>query len=565
MALTHFRNKQKTIAWIIAIPLIATFTLFGLTNRSANNRNVDLVEVDGDVITSSEFNSFIEKQRAVNPGMRFSGGVDGIRQVGYMIYRIKVAKEIGFEVSDAEIGSFILENPAFKNPETGKFDEKTFNNRLTNYYRMNPTQYKAAVADHLMLEKFENALDSTALVSPLEAYNFWAMENAEIKYDLLTVKTSDYIAKAKEDIEDIEKAMRDYVSENSSSAEMRKPGQFNLEYLISRYDAMPIIRPSSKEIKDYYNAHKDDYKDKKFDDVKDQIEKKLITENKEQAAKRKIKTEVDTLLTAKSGDFETLSAAVVMDMLNKNKILGIESGNTGKLLTLDEIRKHSLLGSCDDLINTLESIDQEENSEHQQKLINQLMTNFNERKTSGNMSNEVGVFKIRVLDYKKGEPYDIETDAKFRAKIKDKILNKKAGELAERDIEEIRIALLDGKSEGYKFESKTEKMNQVRDLISPDINLNEPTFPAKTADGFSLKILRERKIPTYAEYSMLPTDKRTEFRRRATMFSRGFSAGRYGYIPGNRFRLWNIEAVKNNKINILVKMNEEESHEGHNH
>ncbi|MHC4871166.1 MAG: SurA N-terminal domain-containing protein [Planctomycetota bacterium] len=568
MALTHFRNKQKIIAWVIAVPLIATFTLFGLSPESMNSGNADMLSVAGETISSSEFYDFRSRLQTVNPSVRLSrDGREQLMQIGNLMYRLKIARDIGMKVSDEEIGSYTLKNPFFHDSKTKKFDQKLFKERLADNFKMNVTQYRTAVEEHLLLDKFDKALDSTATVSPLEVYNVWAMDEAKVTYDAVSVKISDYKEKAAQSIKDIEKEMTDYAVENAGKYEMRKKGFFQLEYIMSRFSAMPAVKPEAAELKKYFMENKDDYKDKSFEKVKSSIEKKLIDENRQSAAARKIKTEVDTLVAEISADYEIVSAQVIMDLLKKSGIKGIESGVSGKeLLTIDKLEKHALLGSCPELADMLKDIDSIEDKAEQDKKIAVLKANFNERVNEKNLANKIGVFKVRITDYRPGQALDIKTDAAFRKMVKDIIIDKKAAELAENAIEEMRTAVLDGKTEGLKFEKKTEKLSKVRDLSGADINIDEPTLAEKTADEFSLKVLRSRAIPSYAEFSQLPTDKREQFKRRAVMFSRGFSAGRYGYIPGNRFRLWSLEGGKANPVKILIKMEaEKDDHEGHDH
>lgn len=553
MSLTHFRNKQKIIAWIIAIPLIATFTLFGLSPKTGRGA-ADLISVDGEVVSEPEFSSFRSRLRAINPGMRFYPDQERqLMQIGFMMYQLKQAKEIGIKVSDEEIGSYTLKNPFFQDPKTKKFDQKLFKRRIADYFKMNVAQYRRAVEEHLLLDKFQKAIDSTSTVSPLEVYNIWAMEQAAVTYDVISVKTSDYKEKAAESFEDIEKEMASYVEENSNEYEMRRPGLFQLEYIISKYDAMPVIKPDAGEVKKYFMEHKDVYKDKTFATVKKEIEEKLIRENQKAAAARKIRTEVDSLISQISADYEIVSAEVLMERLKKTGVAGLESGLSSKdTLTLENLEKHPVLGACPELMDLLKNIDMKEKAKRDPDIA-ELKTNFNKRKNEKNLSNEVGVFKIRIVEYKPGEPLDIKSDAAFRKMIKDRVINKKAVALAEAAIEDMRIAILDGKTEGLKFETKKEKLSKVRGLGGADIRIDEPGLPEKTTDGFSVKILRSRSIPSYAEFSQLPTEKREQYKRRAIRFSRGFSYGRYGYLPGNRYRLWNLENEKKNPVKILVK------------
>jgi hypothetical protein len=565
MALSHFREKQKIIFWATAIILIPCFVvLFGTgAGRNGGGSNFPLLKIENDVVMKNDYMAFVNRMRAVNPRMNFEFSENGLAQAGILMYKVQQAKAANLNVSDEEAGTFIRRNPLFSDSKTGKFSSELYNTRLQNYYHLSTTEYRKGVDEVLLINKFDQMLNA-GTVSPLAAYSAWAIDESQVTYSKFTAKADDFAKQAEGAIKDMDaeiaKAIETPEEYGLSNKDLYLPGKWRLEYIISEYNRMAVSKPSDDDIKNYFEEHKKDYKDKKLEDVKGEIAKKLLQERRAFAAERKIGEDIDSRLTALA-DKDIVTAQDVIKPLEKYAKRGFFTiGNTGsKVAAIPELMKLPAFAGSTELENFLSDIEVMDEVERKEKIA-ELKGNFNSRIRKKNLQSDQGVFKIRVLEFVPGQKKDPAKDAEFKKLIKQAVIKVEADKLAKNHAENMRIQYDSGKEEGIKFESVTQKLNEAPFASNADLKVDEATLVESAGMGsYEFYVLRGRSIPSYAEYSQLPANER-EKKLRQINFMRRYGYQNYG-IPPFRSSLWTNTLYSSGKIKLLYDFD----HEGHDH
>lgn len=266
--LETIRQKGPLVALVIGIALLA-FILGDLVRSGKfifNKSELVVAEIAGNSVEYPDFQRKIEEvseiYRSRSGGSLDQQTAERIRmQVWEQVVRENVLEseydELGVDVSSGELSDMVLGKnidptvkQLFSNPETGEFNRGLVNQFLTNLKKANPND-------------------------PNKSY--WLYIESEIKKNRQYQKYVNLISKGlyvtKNEAED------EYVSKNKKA---------NIKYVMKPLSSVPAntIKVTDNEISEYYETHKDDYKQNESRDIEYvTFEVKPSAEDKEDARK----------------------------------------------------------------------------------------------------------------------------------------------------------------------------------------------------------------------------------------------------------------------------------------
>jgi hypothetical protein len=577
MALAKMRERQKLIVWITAILIIPVFAFtFGTgVGRGRGPNDYPLLEVDGETVYASEARQFLQRHSLIR-GFRIGSWQEDrqLYRLGREYLDLQMAREAGLDVAAGEIGTVIRSRfERFADDQTGSFDMKGYREFLVNQYGLNPTQIRKGIEEALLLEKFRSVVGNTALVSPWDAYALWAEQEGVVSYDQVRVKTTDFMDEAREAVEDMDAAIEAYIAAHEGDARLREPGRWRLEYVLSPYSAWEDVpAPDEEKVELYYEEHAEEFGEKELDEVRDEIIEALKAEARKNEARWLI-GEVDDVLAQLAGSEAPITTERLFEesMLlrgQRDKLGTLEAGATGTdLLTPAEIAEHEVIGGAPLLTSFLRRIDRMD-AEARTTRLEDLRHSFNSPRPQGrgervNFSNDVGVFKVRVLAYEAGGMRDPQADEAFRTELEQRILKREASELARERIEGLRESLAVGqRPEDLPVETREESLESLRrkrsPLASPERALNEPTRVQPSREGFEFLVPRAHTIPSYADFHNQSVETRQTYEDRAMRQVRAgytFYGGQPIPTPGEREQM--LSRRVQSKVRILAEFGDE--------
>ncbi|MFH0910449.1 MAG: SurA N-terminal domain-containing protein [Planctomycetota bacterium] len=558
MALSMLRERQKYIIWITAIILIPSFVVFiGVgSSRRQGIQDPPVLRIDGEKILWSQYRDFVRRMQAMNAireDLPF-GSPAVIRQVGLVLLQVSEARERGLRVSEEEIGRlYALSFPQFAPRENQPFDRQGFEKHLRVYLQMSPLEFRKAAEEWLLLNRFQYFLNS-GVVSPLEAYSFWVTFEAAATYDVVEVKTADYRPAAEEAFRGHEDAEIDkYLQANSKNLDLFSPGKWTLEYLLVRPDPEAAKARTDRAVQAYYDAHREEYAAKTLDEARPEIEPVVAEEVRRETARRSLRDEIDPLLIEMAGaeggvTAEKVVASPTLQNLAKSGRLQI-GATSPEALSAQELEQSEVLGRCPELTAFLTAMDRLSDAAKRAATISSIRENFNNRVAPPeggepiDFANANGAFKIRVLDYRPGALRDPKTDAGFREEIRARLLEERAESLARAAVKEKALQFSEGANVGSIVTRRTSKFYEVPALANAEVVAGVPddAQPNESGDGFEVRILRSRAIPSYADYTALPEEEK----KRDLEF--------LVHQGGERLHSWQIDALRTGRVELLLE------------
>ena len=210
------------------------------------------------------------------------------------------ARHLGIRVSDQSLADKIATDPNFQ--EGGNFDPKRYE-EILQANNLLPSDYENSVRASMMREALRQMVDQGVQVSDADARHVYDLRNEKVKLAYLVVPSHDFDAK----ISPTPKQVEDYY--NSHKDEFREPERIKVAYI--HYDPAILaakVTPSDKDIADYY---KDNQK-KLFSHLEEVHARHILIEvpsgaTAPQKAKAKAKAEDIMKQLRKGADFAKLA------------------------------------------------------------------------------------------------------------------------------------------------------------------------------------------------------------------------------------------------------------------
>jgi len=157
------------------------------------------------------------------------------------------ARHVGIRISDESLAESIAADPKFQ--DQGNFDPQRYQDILQANDLL-PADYEALMRGSLMQEALRQMVEQGVQVSDAEARHAYDLRNEKVKLAYLQIPYQDFVAK----IAPTPKQVEDYY--NSHKDDFREPERVKIEYL--SYDPAVLaakVSPSDKEIDDFYKSN----------------------------------------------------------------------------------------------------------------------------------------------------------------------------------------------------------------------------------------------------------------------------------------------------------------------
>jgi hypothetical protein len=285
MVIHHF-NKLIRNKWVwgaFAIVISAAFCFDGLFTSSDRDEasGAEAGKLAGKSVRLGLFTDVVEDIRGFGQNRDWHRKTGEVNQMAWeIVAALSVAGKDGFEATDIEVREWIRRDPSFS--ANGQFSFAKYQ-ALLRENSLTPERYEAFLKRRLtMLRLGEAVLSSAAWASPMEVDRTVADLT-----DTYTVR----VARFSQSTEDADKvtiddaAIRKWYDENTNSLELPE----RIKIRMVKFDAtQPTILAkmvvTDDELHDHYDATVDRYTTtdtngvesvKKFEDVKDQVEKEV--------------------------------------------------------------------------------------------------------------------------------------------------------------------------------------------------------------------------------------------------------------------------------------------------
>src|SRR5579872_2178115 len=157
------------------------------------------------------------------------------------------ARHVGIRISDESLANSIAADPKFQ--QDGNFDAEKYE-QILQANDLLPADYEALMRGSMMQQALRDMVQQGVQVSDAEARHEYDLRNEKVKLAYLTIPYQDFVAK----ISPTAKQVEDYY--NAHKDDFREPERVKIEYL--SYDPAVLaakVSPSDKEIDDFYKSN----------------------------------------------------------------------------------------------------------------------------------------------------------------------------------------------------------------------------------------------------------------------------------------------------------------------
>ena len=159
----------------------------------------------------------------------------------------QAADKMGILVTDKEVQQVILGVPAFK--QNGVFNPRLYQAALRNA-GMKPVDFEQNVRKEMYLRKVQALLTAGIFVPDSEAVLHYKYDNAEINVEFIKINSSDCVAA----VNATEKRLKDWFQAHKE--EFKTDPQVKLKYILfARKDVEKSVNATEQEIKEYFQEH----------------------------------------------------------------------------------------------------------------------------------------------------------------------------------------------------------------------------------------------------------------------------------------------------------------------
>ena len=275
-------RKQAETWWFRAFLLLLVFLFvyqWGfhsmITGSSASTRN--LVSVGGAKINAQQFSRELVRELS-RIKVNFKNDLSEQQQKELYPYVLETmvsnllleqeAHRLGLRVTDDRIKYVISHNDNFKSPD-GRFDHLQFNNFLTNI-QMSEKDFIEMLRKDLCRQMLMKTLGGSINVPQTLASRLYSHDHQRRILQVVSIESN----QQKLIKQPTENQISDYYNKNP--AKFTAPEYRDITALIlNRSLVLKDVKINDDQIKSYFNQHQDDFKDQKFDEVKDTIKKDL--------------------------------------------------------------------------------------------------------------------------------------------------------------------------------------------------------------------------------------------------------------------------------------------------
>ena len=157
------------------------------------------------------------------------------------------ARHVGVRISDESLANSIAADPKFQ--QDGAFSAERYEETLQQNDLL-PADYETMMRGSLMQDALRDMVEQGVQISDGEARHAFDLHNEKVSLAYLVVPSSDFVGK----ISPTDKQIQDYFNEHKD--DFREPERIKISYL--EYDPTVLAAkyaPTDKDIQDYYNSN----------------------------------------------------------------------------------------------------------------------------------------------------------------------------------------------------------------------------------------------------------------------------------------------------------------------
>ena len=254
--------RKKKRSWIIIILLgliIIVFIAFYGGSKPSGGPAQDIVEINGEVISQSEF--VLEYERAVERYRElFKGSVTPellktLNLKGTLLEEIidtrlvlQEARRLGLTATDEELMNFIGQIPEFQ--ANGRFNKERYI-QLLRANRLTPAQFEAQQRNQLTIQRLYGILLDGVHVTESEVRNRYRTDQEKINLSFVRFPAKNFLADVKVTEEEVKKLY------DRTKEALKEPLRVKVEYLSYAFEQFATnAQISDKEIADYYESNR---------------------------------------------------------------------------------------------------------------------------------------------------------------------------------------------------------------------------------------------------------------------------------------------------------------------
>ncbi len=289
------KNVMKKIMWAIAILIIPAFVWWGAGSAAKEKRGPSYAGIIfGKKISFDEYNqslSACRMQALMVYGENFNQLEKFLnlnQQAWDRLILLKEAKLRHISSNDKEVTDEISRYPFFQ--IKGHFEQRTYELLLKNVFHLEPRIFEEDIRGTLSIAKLINAAVGGLDISDEELKKLYQEQNEKVKISYILLEPKNF----KEEVKLEDKELNDYYEAHKN--EFKKDEQVKVSYIPILYSSMePKVNVSQETIKEYYDEHIKDFaleptkespppkenkpqgeKYKPLEEVKEEIKKRII-------------------------------------------------------------------------------------------------------------------------------------------------------------------------------------------------------------------------------------------------------------------------------------------------
>ncbi len=226
------RNKKtaKKVWIVLAIIIIPAFTLWGFGSSSRSKQDsAPAGKIFGKTVSTLDFNKSLSATRTAAI-MQFGDNFPKVEkylqlesQAWERLILLEEARRRRLNVSDQEVVDAIQNAPYFQ--RNSAFDNKTYTEVLHYVFRLQPRTFEEQLRQNLILSKLYDQVTADVKIGDSRVRQEWLDKNEELSVDYIAALFDDFAKKIKPSDKDI----AEYYDKHKE--EFREPASLNLEYI----------------------------------------------------------------------------------------------------------------------------------------------------------------------------------------------------------------------------------------------------------------------------------------------------------------------------------------------
>jgi peptidyl-prolyl cis-trans isomerase D len=254
------KRKRSWIVIFFLFLIVVVFVLFYGGQKMREPGAEKVAEVNGEAITQSEFGTqyqrLVEVYRNLLKKDLTPETLKNLKLKKTVLDELidkrlllQETRRLGLQVTDEELTNVIGRAPEFQ--IEGRFSKNRYLQVLS-ASRIAPGQFEDEQRERILVQKLHDVMQDAVHVSENEVRERYSFAQEKVSLHFIRLSAGDFLSQASAPEEEIKK----YYDRNKAA--LTEPLKVQIEYVGYPFDQFSTkVRPSDKEIEDYYNLHRE--------------------------------------------------------------------------------------------------------------------------------------------------------------------------------------------------------------------------------------------------------------------------------------------------------------------